>query len=272
MIEFNQNDLPAQDEELRWGLGDVAIGIFASLFLSVLIGGTIMALAGWGSIADAPMWGLALLQIPLWAGYLGAVVFAGSKGRGVIADFGLRMRAFDAPLGLALGIFCQLLVLPLLYAPIFSLTGTDKEALSRPAEQLAEGTDGTFSWLLFALLVGILAPVVEELFYRGLLLKALEKRRMPVWAADLVAKLFSSRGGLFSQLENRRMPVWAAVLVSSILFAGMHMQTLQFPGLLLVGLVAGTLAAITGRLGPSIWLHIGFNMTTVVALFMEMRS
>ncbi|MSV48797.1 MAG: CPBP family intramembrane metalloprotease, partial [Actinobacteria bacterium] len=241
MIEFNQNDLPAQDEELRWGLGDVAIGIFASLFLSVLIGGTIMALAGWGSIADAPMWGLALLQIPLWAGYLGAVVFAGSKGRGVIADFGLRIRAFDAPLGLALGVFCQLLVLPLLYAPIFSLTGTDKEALSRPAEQLAEGTDGTFSWLLFALLVGILAPVVEELFYRGLLLKALEKRRMPVWAA---------------------------VLVSSILFAGMHMQTLQFPGLLLVGLVAGTLAAITGRLGPSIWLHIGFNMTTVVALFM----
>ena len=245
MIEFNQNDLPAQDEELRWGLGDVAIGIFASLFLSVLIGGTIMALAGWGSSADTPIWGLALLQIPLWAGYLGAVVFAGSKGRGVITDFGLRMRAFDAPLGLALGIFCQLLVLPLLYAPIFFLTGSDKEALSRPAEQLAEGTDGNFSWLLFALLVGILAPVVEELFYRGLLLKALEKRRMPVWAA---------------------------VLVSSIIFAGMHMQTLQFPGLLLVGLVAGTLAAITGRLGPSIWLHIGFNMTTVVALFMAMRS
>jgi uncharacterized protein len=245
VIEFNQNDLPAQDEELRWGLGDVAIGIFASLILSVLIGGTIMALAGWGSSADTPIWGLALLQIPLWAGYLGAVVFAGSKGRGVIADFGLRMRAFDAPLGLALGIFCQLLVLPLLYAPIFFLTDTDKEALSRPAEQLAERTDGTVSWLLFALLVGILAPIVEELFYRGLLLKALEKRRMPVWAA---------------------------VLVSSIIFAGMHMQTLQFPGLLLVGLVAGTLAAITGRLGPSIWLHIGFNMTTVVALFMAMRS
>lgn len=245
MIEFNQNDLPAQDEELRWGLGDVAIGIFASLFLSVLIGGTIMSLAGWGSSADTPIWGLALLQIPLWAGYLGAVVFAGSKGRGVIADFGLRMRALDAPLGLALGVFCQLVVLPLLYAPIFVLTGSDKEALSRPAEQLAERTDGTFSWLLFALLVGILAPVVEELFYRGLLLKALEKRRMPVWAA---------------------------VLVSSIIFAGMHMQSLQFPGLLLVGLVAGTLAAITGRLGPSIWLHIGFNMTTVVALFMAMRS
>ena len=245
MIEFNQNDLPAQDEELRWGLGDVAIGIFASLFLSVLIGGTIMALTGWGSSADTPIWGLALLQIPLWAGYLGAVVFAGSKGRGVISDFGLRMRAFDAPLGLALGIFCQLVVLPLLYAPIFFLTDTDKEALSRPEEQLAERTDGTVSWLLFALLVGILAPIVEELFYRGLLLKALEKRRMPVWAA---------------------------VLVSSIIFAGMHMQTLQFPGLLLVGLVAGTLAAITGRLGPSIWLHIGFNMTTVVALFMAMRS
>jgi hypothetical protein len=42
--------------------------------------------------------------------------------------------------------------------------------------------------------------------------------------------------------------------------------------LLLVGLIAGTLAAVTGRLGPSIWLHIGFNMTTVVALFVNMGS
>ena len=245
MIEFAESGLPQGDEDLRWGLGDVAIGIFASLILSAVLGSLVLAAAGWKSSADTPIWGLALLQIPLWAGYLGAVSFAGSKGRGFTSDFGLRMRAFYAPLALAAGVFCQLLLLPLIYAPIFFLTGTDNTELSKPAEQLAERTDGNFSWVLFALLVGILAPVVEELFYRGLLLRSLEKRRMPIWAA---------------------------VLVSSIVFAGMHLQALQFPGLLLVGLLAGTLAAVTGRLGPSIWLHIGFNMTTVVALFMNMGT
>jgi len=201
-----------------------------------------MSVAGWKSSEEAPIWGLALLQIPLWVGYLGAVLFAGSKGRGIVADFGFRMRALDAPLGLALGIFCQLALLPLIYAPIFYFTGKNTDELARPAEQLAARADGNLSWALFALLVGILAPVVEELFYRGLLLRSLEKRRLPVWAA---------------------------VLVSSVVFAGMHMQALQFPGLLLVGLIAGTLAAVTGRLGASIWLHIGFNMTTVVLLFMH---
>lgn len=245
MIEFAESGLPQGDEDLRWGLGDVVIGIFASLILSALFGSLVLVVAGWNSSADTPIWGLALLQIPLWAGYLGAVAFAGSKGHGLIADFGLRMRAFDAPLGLVAGVICQLVLLPLIYAPIFFLTGTDEAELSKPAEQLAERTDGNLSWILFALLVGVLAPVVEELFYRGLLLRSLEKRRLPIWAA---------------------------VLVSSVVFAGMHLQVLQFPGLLLVGLIAGTLAAVTGRLGPSIWLHIGFNMTTVVALFVNMGS
>ncbi len=235
----------SSDESLSqgWGLGDVAIGIFASIFLSAIFASLILTVAGWKSSSDTPIWGLALLQVPLWAGYLGAVFFAGSKGQGVIADFGLRMRFFDAPLGLALGVACQLAVLPLIYAPIFFLTGTDATELSKPAEQLAGRADGKLSWLLFALLVGVLAPVVEELFYRGLFLKSLEKRRLPAWAA---------------------------VVLSSFIFAGMHFQALQFPGLLVVGLTAGTLAVVTGRLGPAIWLHIGFNMTTVVALFMKL--
>ena len=32
------------------------------------------------------------------------------------------------------------------------------------------------------------------------------------------------------------------------------------------GLVLSVLAHRTGRLGPSIWAHVGFNATTVVAL------
>ena len=51
----------------------------------------------------------------------------------------------------------------------------------------------------------------------------------------------------------------------SLVFAGSHFQLLPFPGLLAFGIVAGIVAHRTGRLGPAIALHVGFNLTTVVA-------
>lgn len=227
--------------ERRWGFGEVGIGIACSLVLSTLVGAMIMGVAGWTSGDDVPMWGLGLLQIPLWAGYLGAVWLAGTKGDGVVADFHLHTRPLDVPIGLAVGIVTQLVVLPLIYLPIFWLSDANSDDLSRPAEELAGRADGTLSWVLFALLVGICAPIVEELFYRGLLLRSAEKRGLSPWA---------SAG------------------VSALVFAAMHFQGLQFPGLLAFGLVAGALVVVTGRLGPAIFAHIGFNLTTVVTLYL----
>lgn len=225
-----------------WGLGDVAAGIGASLFLSTFVGAIVFAVAGWESTDEVPVWGLALLQVPLWAGYLLVLVLAArTKGHGLVEDFGVRQRLLDVPVGLLIGVVTQVLLLPLLYLPIFELTGTDGDELSEPAERLASGAgDATAGWLLFALLVGVCAPVVEELFYRGLLLRSLSKRGLGPMAA---------------------------VVVSSVVFAAIHLQLLQFPGLLAFGLVAGVLTVRTGRLGPAIWAHIGFNMATVVLLY-----
>lgn len=226
-----------------WGLGEVGAGIFASLFLSTVIGALIIDIGGWTRTADIPIWAQALLQIPLWGGYVGAVVFAARlKGNGVRADFGFSARALDAPVGLAIGVVTQLVLLPLLYLPILQLTGTDSDELSRPARELADRATSPFAWLIFALIVGLGAPVVEELFYRGLFLRALHKHGF---------------GAV------------ASVLISSAVFAAIHFQVLQFPGLMLFGLIAGTLAARTGRLGPSIWAHVGFNMTAVIALYLS---
>lgn len=225
-----------------WGLGDVGLGIVASMLLSLLGASLIYSAAGWTSRSEVPMWGLALLQVPLWAGYLGVTIWATrTKGRGPVHDLGLSMCWYDAPVGLVLGVVTQLLVLPVLYAPIFLLTGADREELSAPAKELAGSADSWPSWLLFALLVGVGAPVVEELFYRGLLLRSLTKRGVHVVAA---------------------------VVVTAAVFAAIHFQVLQFAGLFVFGLLAGALAARTGRLGASIWAHIGFNMTTVVLLYL----
>lgn len=228
-----------------WGMGEVAIGIFASLVLSTFIGALIIGIAGW-STDDIPIWGMALLQLPLWGGYVGAVVIAGRlRGNGVIEDFGVRQRWIDVPVGLVLGIATQLVVLPLMYVPILWALGSDSDELSRPARELSERADSTLGWILFALIVGVGAPVVEELFYRGLFLRSLRK------------------AGLAS--------TWC-VVISAVVFAAIHFQPLQFPGLLVFGLLAGTLVARTGRLGPAVWAHIGFNSTAVVSLYITSHS
>ncbi|MFM7065114.1 MAG: hypothetical protein ACKO04_16760, partial [Actinomycetes bacterium] len=115
-----------------WGLGEVAGGILASQLLSGVAAVVAMGAAGWSSLSDVPMWGLALLQLPLWAGWVGALVVAGRKGQGVVAEFGVRARWTDVPLGLAVGVALQLVVLPLIYLPVLSLLGQDTDDLSAP--------------------------------------------------------------------------------------------------------------------------------------------
>jgi hypothetical protein len=87
-------------------------------------------------------------------------------------------------------------------------------------------------------MVVIGAPVIEELFFRGLLMRSIQARL---------------NDGL-------------ALVLSSLFFALVHFQVLQIPGLFLFGLIAGTCAQRTGRLGMSILAHSAFNATAVVML------
>jgi membrane protease YdiL (CAAX protease family) len=92
--------------------------------------------------------------------------------------------------------------------------------------------------ILLVLIVGIGAPIVEEIFYRGLAQRSLIRRFGPLWG----------------------------IVLSSVLFAGSHLELLQFPALVAAGAVFGVLAYRFGRLGPAIVAHMVFNMTAVVAL------
>ena len=225
----------------NWGLGEVFGGIIASQFLAALCTVIAMAIAGWDRPSQIPMWGLAVLQIPLWAGWMGAVAVAGRKGNGIVTDFGFTIRPVDVPLGLTIGVALQLVLVPIVYFPILRLSGLTNDDLSKPAHALADRAHGWVGWVLLFLLVGIGAPVVEELFYRGLLQRALIKRGLPPWLS---------------------------VLLGAALFSAMHLEPLQFVGLFLFGAVSGWLALRTRRLGPSIAAHVGFNTTTVVTLLL----
>jgi membrane protease YdiL (CAAX protease family) len=51
-----------------------------------------------------------------------------------------------------------------------------------------------------------------------------------------------------------------------VVFGLAHFQGIQLPALLLFGGVAALLAVRTGRLGPAILCHVGFNAWTVFQL------
>jgi membrane protease YdiL (CAAX protease family) len=219
--------------DLRWGMGDAAIGAVIGFFASGV------AASVWAATTGADVESLETLaagQIGLWLGLLGWPLLASRvKGSGsLVDDFGLRAHPRDA-LGLVVGVVCQVVVIPLLYLLVQLVTGDlDVEG---PARELADRAHGV-GFVVLALLVVLGAPVVEELFFRGLLLRAAERRLGTRWA----------------------------LAISSVAFAASHFQLVQFPGLVLVGLVFGILVVRTGRLGPGIAAHIAFNATAVVSL------
>jgi uncharacterized protein len=90
--------------------------------------------------------------------------------------------------------------------------------------------------MLFAA-VALLAPLLEELLFRGLLQNALAKR----------------------------MPIWAAILGASAIFALVHMDYHAFPALMAMGAVFGVLYHKTGSLRVNILAHM-INNAAALAL------
>ncbi|CAN5490661.1 hypothetical protein BH20ACT2_BH20ACT2_17750 [soil metagenome] len=219
-----------------WGLGDAVGGLLVANVVAAIIGSAILAAAGAETTDDVSLGLVVALQTPLWVGLLAAVVYAGRKGAGIVEDFGARSKPSDIVSGGLAGGVTQIIVVPLLYLPIFWIIG-DRD-VSAAARELTDKAVDPLGVALLILVVAIAAPVVEELFYRGLLLRALERRI----------------GGP------------GALVVSSAVFGLVHLQLLQLPALIVAGLVFGVLVQRTGRLGPAVFAHMAFNGLAVAAL------
>jgi len=246
------------DDPRRWGLGEVLGGwAISRLVASLAFTGLVLwlgypVLAGMGaavgqavgrSAVGAPLeiltvfgelpveWQLAL-QASLWVGLLGAPLYAASrKGTSLAVDFGFTMQRRDVGVGLAIGVGTQLVLVPLVLLPGRLL---DPDVVAAPID---EPRLGLLAGILLVGIVGLASPVVEELFYRGLTQRAILKRL--------------------------GRPAWAVVL-AAVFFALGELGTAQFPILVAAGVIFGVLAQRYGRLGPSIFAHIGFRMTFVV--------
>jgi len=207
----------------RWGLFDILAAMalaFAGSFVMAL-------LVSPSKPITLPQ--TVLLSLPMWAAYIGVpLVVTARKGSGPRAELGWSIQPLDVPIGLAFGVAGQL-VLPILYRLVVNAETLDR--LDDPARELADSAATTAAKLLLVIAVVLVAPIAEELFFRGLIQRAI----------------------------GRRLPMVAAVVVTAAIFALMHFQNLQLAGLVVAGLIFGGLAAWRGRLGPAIVAHMAFN-------------
>jgi hypothetical protein len=237
---------PASPRRARiaWGLPDVAIAWGAGLVLSIFS----VAFAPGAHAPRREMVPELIAALVLQSVGIVGALFLVSRRKGqdsMEADFGItRPDRTIGWVGVALWLLAGVglsLVAAAILTPITELANLNGKApqdVSKTLEQ-ARGVEV----VLLGLAVGLLAPVVEELLFRGALLRALLRRMTAPWA----------------------------VFVSAIVFAAVHVvgdpgAGYVFPGLLLLGLVSGYQAVRTGNLARSMLLHIGFNLLSTIFL------
>jgi membrane protease YdiL (CAAX protease family) len=118
-----------------------------------------------------------------------------------------------------------------------------------PSQKLTGAAHGG-GFVVIALATVILAPFMEELFFRGLLLKALVRLLTPLRAA----------GGA------RAAAVVAAVIIDGLLFGLAHGEWIQLAGLAVFGMALAAVSYRTGRLGMNMVAHATFNLVAIIAI------
>lgn len=216
--------------QTQWGVRHAVAAYLAGL----LVGSVLFALAGGESSASTTTVTIHVASVVgLWLGFIGGPVaatrwFGSCSLRG---DFGLAAKGRDVPMGVIAGVLTQIVLVPLVSWPVEQFWSID---VDEPTRQLLDNTVGSRAVLYLVIIVG--APIAEELFFRGLLLRSLA----------------------------RHFDDTVAIVMSALVFSLSHFKPAQIPGLFVVGTVLAIVSRRTGRLGPAIVAHMAFNATALL--------
>lgn len=202
---------------------------FASLVVMVLTGN------GDSSNNEMSTLDVALSATAMWIVYLIATSqFLQATWRSFRSAVGATFQRRNVVAGIPLGIASQLVLVNVVNWPLTRLfpDAFSFDEVSKRATDLVDGASG--GWVvLLALVVVVGAPIVEEIVYRGVVQPGL----VVSWGAR------------------------AGILTTAALFAAIHMQPVEFPGLFAFALVLGWARHSTGTIGMSIVTHMAFNAT-----------
>ena len=173
-----------------WGLGNAWWGVLAYV-VAGLLGSAVFAAVD--ALTDDPLDLDGPVAIAAFVG-LNAVAMVGVVGiatyrrgqRSLRADFGLGVRRWDPLIGFGLG-FAAMILAGMASYGIDEAFGAEEPTTNVPVDELS--SFGSFA--VFFVAVAVVTPVVEELFFRGLLYRSLLKRgRSPARAMATTTLLF----------------------------------------------------------------------------------
>jgi uncharacterized protein len=228
-----------QQPEISWGWFDIVA------VLGLMLIGTVLIATGLGLLVRfTPLEMSDSLLSPV--GYLTAVGFMGMMILGVYL-FAARRSGWGA-LGLRPAPLRPLVATPFLVIVGFMAAAlanlaivriTGEEFENPQVEALTGGQVlGSLELILVLFLVSVLAPIGEELLFRGMLYPLLRRQ----WGAV------------------------AAITANAVIFAGAHLIWQLFPALLVIGLLLAFLREWSKSVYPCILYHFLQNTLAVVAI------
>lgn len=217
---------------------------------------------------------LVIIMISMYVIWIGAMFYA-TYARGLKSfakDFWLRFNwRRDILIGIVLAAVLratEMGVFALLEAAGVDLTGS--ENTTRIVDQT-----GIWYFVIAIMLAGIIGPICEELFFRGMVLQAFLRNfsrgegKDPKTATGIVKAYLAVRSFLFKHRYAM------AAILSGLIFGLMHVQTGDGTGNWLpiwlaaietgiIGIIFGFIVVKTKRLGIVIVAHCAFNLSGVI--------
>jgi membrane protease YdiL (CAAX protease family) len=209
----------------------VLMGLAIGILGSVVVG--IVAAAG-GSSLSHPSPAVSLTADFVFdLSFVGAAIyFAASSGGLRPADFGFRRVRFSLAAGAVIAAAVGYYIVTAVYASLVRLHGTDK----LPSELRVSSS--TAALVAAAVFVCVIAPMAEEVFFRGFIFGALRRWRISI-------------GG-------RELGTWLAAIVTGIFFGFVHAGSASAQYLVPLGFLGFVLCLVRWRtrsLYPCMALH-----------------
>lgn len=223
---------PSPTRTHRWGLGAYLLAEAVFLLVSGMI--SVFVIDAEGPTVSTLIIALA---VPTVLAAATALLITWVRGNGPRIDLGLVWSWRDLGLGLAFGFGGLALTIP---ASIVYVAIVGEDATSAVGDVFGGIRAGPALAALVLVIVVFIAPMCEEILYRGLLWGGIEK------------------------LAGR----WVAFAVSTLLFAIAHFEFTRTPLLLVVAVPIAVARLYTGRLFASIVAHQINNLLPGIALML----
>lgn len=228
-------------------------------------------------------------SIAMYAAWIiGMKASSETKGLGNFwADFKIRFRWIDLPLGIGLAIAFRLLEQGVMWV-LLNMTSLDMGGAGN--SEIVTSMSGVWWFLNAVLVASFLAPVMEEFFFRGFMLEGIKNSLLRVkklskgrttraqglrlmYSDATVSAVEYKVESFVIKLENsiEKYATVIAIIASSIFFGFMHFQGTETFGQWFVviwtgflGFMMALMAVKTNRLGLAIAFHVSYNFSGIL--------